>query len=92
MVLINYQAQSTTSCGAAATPEQEFICDICMLAYKQQDMHGLECGHLFCRQCWDKYLRVMVMDEGKAQVCNNLYNNTVVCLSNSPTTKTQKMM
>ena len=42
-------------------------------------MHGLECGHLFCRQCWDKYLRVMVMDEGKAQVCNNLHHCLSVC-------------
>lgn len=31
-------------------------------------MHGLECGHLFCAECWDSYLTVMVMNEGRAQV------------------------
>lgn len=39
-----------------------------MMAYKEQEMNGLECGHLFCRSCWDSYLKVMVMDEGMAQV------------------------
>ena len=33
-----------------------------------QEMHGLECGHLFCAECWDSYLTVMVMNEGRAQV------------------------
>ena len=73
------RAQSTTSCGAAAISNQEFICDICLLAYQKGDMHGLECGHLFCRTCWSCYLKVMVMDEGRAQVCCAGYYNHFQC-------------
>ena len=31
-------------------------------------MTGLECQHLFCGSCWDQYLRVMVITEGKGEV------------------------
>ena len=61
------QAPSTASCGAAASPGQEYICEICMLAYPRTEMTGLECGHLFCLECWDSYLHVMVVCEGRAQ-------------------------
>lgn len=61
------QATSTARCGAAASPGQEYICEICMLAYPHSEMAGLECGHLFCHECWDSYLRVMVVCEGRAQ-------------------------
>ena len=30
-------------------------------------MTGLECGHLFCRGCWDSYLQVMIMCQGQGQ-------------------------
>lgn len=33
-----------------------------------QEMAGLECGHLFCLECWNQYLTVSVMEEGKAEV------------------------
>ena len=59
--------QSTAACGAAATPGQEFICDVCMLQYAPLEMRGLECGHLFCTSCWDSYLKVMIMCQGQGQ-------------------------
>lgn len=41
------QTQSTAACGAAALPGQEFICDICMLAYVfDVCSHSKMCAHL----------------------------------------------
>ena len=31
-------------------------------------MTGLECGHLFCKQCWTDYLTTKIMDEGVSQM------------------------
>lgn len=79
------QAPSTARCGAAASPGHEYICEICMLAYSQSEMAGLQCGHLFCHECWDSYLRVMVVCEGRAQTiscpataCNIVVDETTV--------------
>ncbi len=58
---------STAACGAAASPGQEYICNVCTLAYPKSGMAGLQCGHLFCHECWDMYLKVMVVCEGRAQ-------------------------
>ena len=33
LLSLSLQTQSTAACGAAALPGQEFICDICMMAY-----------------------------------------------------------
>ena len=82
---VKVQAPLTASCGAAASPGHEYICEICMLAYPQSGMAGLECGHLFCHECWDSYLRVMVVCEGRAQTiscpataCNIVVDETTV--------------
>ena len=56
--------QGNSSIGAATS--QENVCDICTLSCKREEMDGLECGHLFCKQCWNSYLRVMIVDEGRS--------------------------
>ena len=40
------------------------VCVCCAV----QEMSGLECGHLFCLDCWNQYLTTSVMEEGKAEV------------------------
>lgn len=30
-------------------------------------MHGLECGHKFCRGCWNHYLTQKIAEEGLSQ-------------------------
>ena len=31
-------------------------------------LSGLECGHLFCTQCWTEYLTTKIVDEGASQM------------------------
>ena len=31
-------------------------------------MFGLECGHVFCKFCWQEYLKTKIMDEGMGLV------------------------
>ena len=49
-------------------------------------MTGLECGHLFCTQCWGEYLTTKIMDEGESQSiecpgsgCKILVDDQTVC-------------
>ncbi|RDD37461.1 E3 ubiquitin-protein ligase arih1 [Trichoplax sp. H2] len=41
------------------------VCDICYLP--SQHMNGLQCGHFFCIDCWNEYLRIKIIDEGQGQ-------------------------
>ena len=57
-------------------------------------MTGLECGHLFCNQCWTEYLTTKIMDEGASQkiecpgACNIVVNDqTVMTLITDPRVK-----
>lgn len=59
--------QVTVQCGASATPVHEVLCEICFCSYEKNEMSGLECGHLFCLECWNQYLTTSVMEEGKAE-------------------------
>lgn len=70
------RAQATPTCGAAASPGEEYGCEICTLFYSLSEMQGLECGHLYCRGCWESYLTVMVVDQGRGQT---IYCPTAGC-------------
>lgn len=72
--------QSTAVCGAAATPGQEYICDICTLSYNKDQLDGLACGHMFCKHCWNQYLKTMIIDEGRAQVIQSLVAIIIILL------------
>ena len=58
-------------------------------------MTGLECGHVFCKNCWTEYLTTKIMDEGASQsiecpgsACNILVDDqTVMNLVKEPKTK-----
>ena len=32
------------------------------------EMSGLECGHLFCSECWNGYLRTKILEQGTAVI------------------------
>ncbi|KAI5651602.1 IBR domain, a half RING-finger domain-containing protein [Phthorimaea operculella] len=41
-------------------------CQICYTALEPSIMTGLECGHVYCKECWCGYLTTKIMDEGLA--------------------------
>jgi ariadne-1 len=42
-------------------------CCICCSKRSRNDMTGLECGHIFCRLCWQQYLTYKIIHEGIGQ-------------------------
>jgi ariadne-1 len=44
------------------------VCNICYVDIKTKQMFGLDCGHLYCTDCWNQYLTTKVMSEGN--VCS----------------------
>jgi len=59
-------------------------CEICCLSLARTMMTGLECGHLFCTQCWTDYLTMKIMEEGASQMiecpgsCNIIVDDQTV--------------
>jgi len=59
-------------------------CEICCLSLPANMMTGLECGHLYCKQCWTDYLTTKIMDEGSSQMiecpgrCNIIVDDATV--------------
>lgn len=37
-----------------------------------QDLYSLDCGHKFCKSCWDSYITTKIVDDG--------LNQAIVCL------------
>jgi len=52
----------------AVKPNQVLDCEICCLSLPKQMMTGLDCEHLYCRQCWTDYLTTKIMDDGASQM------------------------
>ena len=39
-------------------------CEICFLPLPDSSKAGLECGHLFCTECWKEYLETKIVQDG----------------------------
>jgi len=39
-------------------------CKICYIEMNLKQMFSLDCGHLFCKSCWNQYLTSKIMSEG----------------------------
>lgn len=48
-------------------------CEICYGEITESMKCGLECGHSYCKTCWNQYLTVNIVDEGLSEqlVCMN---------------------
>lgn len=52
----------------SAKDAKDVYCEICCTQKQDDNMTGLECGHVFCKACWREYLTTKIMDEGMGQV------------------------
>jgi len=56
-------------------------CTICFEKYNPtEEMTGLECGHMFCNECWAGHLEVQVTSEGVGQMIGCAYPGCKVLL------------
>jgi len=51
----------------SAKDAKDVYCEICCTQKQDDNMTGLECGHVFCKYCWREYLTTKIMDEGMGQ-------------------------
>jgi ariadne-1 len=54
--------------SASAAPTASASAAVCPTCYEPATPHmaALSCGHSFCEECWDSYLRVKITSEGQA--------------------------
>ncbi|CAF0916373.1 unnamed protein product [Rotaria sp. Silwood1] len=68
--LSNPLHRSTRRQTSATTPTSSSTKQTCIICYSTKSvdaMTGLECGHIFCIECWRHYLTIKIMDEGIGQ-------------------------
>ena len=58
---------STTTMTNPLKSPSELTCAICCSTKPSSEMTGIECGHTFCRNCWQNYLTYKIMHEGIGQ-------------------------
>ncbi|KAF6039830.1 ARIH1 [Bugula neritina] len=82
-VSVSSTTRSTRSRAAATGRSAD--CEICFSTLPTTVMTGLECGHLFCEQCWSMYLTSKILHEGisetiscPAHVCGILVDDATV--------------
>ena len=42
-------------------------CEICFNDLSSDSLTGMECGHVFCQECWDEYLKMKILEENTVQ-------------------------
>ena len=60
-------SSSTTTTTNSLTSVTKQTCLICCSTKSFNEMASLECGHIFCIDCWRCYLTMKIMDEGIGQ-------------------------
>ena len=73
-VISPYKSAATSSSSRPGS-SSVLECEICCLSLSRNMMTGLECGHLFCTQCWTEYLTTKIVDEGASQMIECPGNN-----------------
>ena len=72
-IVINRDVDSNGSQSKRRRLQKKRI--VCLICYtkdvKTEDMFGLDCGHIYCKKCWNQYLTTKVMSEGVV--------NTITC-------------
>ncbi len=64
---ISSPSPSTTTITNPLKSPTEQTCLICCSTKPISEMTGIECGHIFCRNCWQNYLTYKIMHEGIGQ-------------------------
>jgi ariadne-1 len=57
----------TTTINPLKSLTDHQTCLICCSTKPPNEMTGLECGHIFCRSCWQHYLTYKIIHEGIGQ-------------------------
>ncbi|XP_058795296.1 E3 ubiquitin-protein ligase arih1-like [Phymastichus coffea] len=60
-----FKTRSLTSSQPSSNEADK--CQVCLVEIPKNMMTGLGCGHQFCEDCWNEYLKIKIMDEGIVQ-------------------------
>ncbi|XP_058795446.1 E3 ubiquitin-protein ligase arih1l-like [Phymastichus coffea] len=94
-IYVNEKISSQESLLEQSTFDTVKECQVCCSSLLVSELTGLECGHRFCTNCWDGYLKIKIMNEGlvqkikcMAQKCEIFMDdNTIMNLVKNPKVK-----